>query len=178
VFGALYREHFPSTRSFFLRRGFREAEADDLAQRVFLEAWKSRSQYRGEGAVAAWLATVAASVYKNELRSRQTLRRGRQDVALNEELHDSGEPPVFTMAETPADRKAIESETRELIGRAVERLPDGMRACLELHLGGQLTYRQIADTLGVALGTVQSQIHDGKKAVLALLRRDADDWKR
>jgi RNA polymerase sigma-70 factor, ECF subfamily len=173
-FEPIYRHFFPLLREFFLSRGIPEGEAPELAQDALLRAWANIHTFRGDGDLAAWIGRIGANLWKNALRDDQAEKRRADEVELTEAVAASGARPIFALEPLPADEKAEKAEAARRLRRALRELPARMQACFELLLGQDQTYQEIADTLGVALGTVQSQIHDGKERLRELLGRDLD----
>lgn len=162
-FEPIYLHYYESLRIYFLKRGSSEADAEDLAQEVLTRVWDNLDQYTGEGPFSAWVARIAANQWKNAVRERRAKKRQATEVELSEAVQGSKARPLFTDSPPPAETALAKSQTRERLRDALGELPEGMRACLTLRVGRDFTYREIADTLGVKMGTVQSQIHDGKK---------------
>ena len=117
------------------------ADADDAFQETWMKVIRSASSYRG-GKVRAYLAMAARSV------AIDRLRRGGRTVSLDAAVEASATAP----GPTPGER--FESEaTSEDVRRAVRALPEGPRQVLLMRIEGELTFKEIADELGVPLGT-------------------------
>jgi len=174
-FEPIYLHYFPSLRANFLKRGFPEAAAEELAQEALFVVWTNLDQYREDGPFSAWVARIAANLWKNAVRDRKAKKRRGQEEELSETVLDSKSQPLFTEPEPSAETRVARTETNRRLHGALTELPSGMRACLELRVGNDLSYQEIADTLGVGLGTVRSQIHDGKKRLREILGPNLDE---
>src|SRR5215210_9591525 len=81
----LFQQYYRPVVAFFTRRGFSVEESRDLAQETFLRVYKHMESFRGESSVETWLFQIAGNLYKNTLRTRQTLKRDAQEVPLETE---------------------------------------------------------------------------------------------
>ena len=128
-------------------------ESEDLVQETMLRAYRAFDRYRPGTNARAWLFTILQRLRTDALR-----RRGRSPETV--ELVDDG-PPV-----APVHEAALTSGHEE-ITRALEGLPEVFRSAVVLRDVEEFTYAEIAEILGVPVGTVMSRIHRGR----ALLRR-------
>jgi RNA polymerase sigma-70 factor (ECF subfamily) len=128
-------------------------DAEDLVQETMLRAYRAFDRFRPGTNARAWLFTIL-----HRLRTDLLRHRGRRPETV--ELVDDG-PPV-----APAHEAALTSGHEE-ITRALEGLPEVFRAAVVLRDIEEFTYAEIAEVLGVPVGTVMSRIHRGR----ALLRR-------
>lgn len=132
---------------------FDAESAADAVQEAFIAAdrrWSKVSRYDDP---AGWVRRVAV----NRLLNRQRNRRRRAEILAGIEL--------------PLD----DDLTAELLDlrAAMRQLPDAMRLTLALHYLGGFTVAEIASDLGVAAGTVKSNLHDGRTRLRQLLAEDA-----
>ena len=152
------REHGRAVRGYLLAMVRRADVADDLVQEVFCRAWQARERYREQGNARAYLLRIA---------DRLVCDRGRKagrERTLNEEtwrqvepVSRDGEPwEAFARAEAAAQLTA-----------ALDRLSPAQRRVLLLRYYGQLSFAQIAETVGCPLSTALSHCRRG----LMLLRK-------
>ena len=125
------------------------AEAEEVVQDTFVEAWRRASEYRADrGTPAAWLCAIARSRALDRLRAR-----GRSDEALRavaaEPPRDPDPPPIESVARR---------EERERVRAALASLPAEQRRALELAYFDGFTQSEIARATGDALGTVKTRI--------------------
>jgi RNA polymerase sigma-70 factor (ECF subfamily) len=128
------------------------AMSEEVAQEVFVEAWRQARRYdRRKGAVATWLMTMAHRRAIDRVRSEQA-SRDREDRAS-----DRG-------VERPFDHTAEQVETNlehKKVRDALGELTDLQREAIELAYYGGNTYRETAELLDAPLGTVKTRLRDG-----------------
>ncbi|HKB23657.1 MAG TPA: sigma-70 family RNA polymerase sigma factor [Methylomirabilota bacterium] len=134
-------------------------EARDVAQEAFIRAFQALPNFRGQSAFYTWLFRITLNVASD--RARQRAARGR---ALGTERVEEGdwERTLVDPGETPAD-SAARAEDRSRIERALESLPEHHRAIIMLSDLEGLSYREIAEVLGIPMGTVMSRLHNARK---------------
>lgn len=144
AFEPVYRRYaVPIHRYCFRRLGEREAAADATSQ-TFARAMAGIDTFRG-GSVAAWLFTIARNVVIDAVR----YRRPQADLDDTDAAGGLVDP-----APRPDDR-ALETERREALFRALGELTPDQRGVIELRMAG-FTGQEIADALGLTVGAVKS----------------------
>lgn len=134
--------------------------AEEVVQDTFLAAWRGASAFAGRATVRSWLFAIARRRAADSLRKvgRPTLRLLPLDDARDA---PSAEPD-------PADL-AIAAATRAEIAAAIDRLGPLHQEILLLTFGHGLSYPELAETLGIPLGTVKSRLNHAKRALRPLL---------
>jgi len=135
-------------------------DPEDIAQEVFVRAWRSLHTFRGDSLFRTWLHRVAINV----VRTSQT-RRGRLMRVFSSFDREEG-PPDQPSGEEPMDTVLAR---RQVIDRALATLPDDLRTAVSLRDLQGLDYREIADVLGVSVGTVESRIFRARQKLKPLL---------
>jgi RNA polymerase sigma-70 factor, ECF subfamily len=135
-------------------------DAEDLAQEVFVRAWKSLRSFRGESTFRTWLHRVAINV----VRTSQS-RRGRM-LRLFPSRDSDRDPPDRPSGEEPVDAALAR---RQVIDRALATLPDELRVAVTLRDLQGLDYKEIAAMLDVPIGTVESRIFRARQKLKPLL---------
>jgi RNA polymerase sigma-70 factor (ECF subfamily) len=125
----------------------RHEVADDVAQETFIRAYRSLATYDAGRPFGPWLCQIAANLAVNHVRSPQ----GREE-ALPE-----GHAETPAVASGPLD-DVLEGEARRLLDSAVASLPAEQRAVFVLRAVEELSYREIAEALGLSMGTVMSRL--------------------
>lgn len=154
AFRELYRRHSPRLFQLVLRFvGGVEADAEDIVQDTWLKATERLGGFRWEASFGSWLSAIGLNVARENLRKRGR----RREVEWPEE----NEPPA---AATPLER--LEPMDLE---RAIAALPDGYRTVLVLHDVEGYKHDEIAQHLGVSIGTSKSQLFHARRAIRATL---------
>jgi RNA polymerase sigma-70 factor (ECF subfamily) len=138
--------------------------AEDIAQQVFVRAWRSAPRYRPEAKFTTWLLTIARNLVFNEIK-----RRGRVKWAAME--YADGTPREIVDASTQDGLGALaEREVQEAIARAIEALPEMQRLALILRRYEDLSYEEIAAVLGTTLPSVKSLIFRAREELKTVLK--------
>ena len=136
------------------------ALAEDAVQEAFLAVWRSADAYKRERAKpSTWILTVVHRRAVDIVRREQS-RRG-------EPLEVAPEPSVG-----PVDEDAVLRDRRAAVQAALTELPGDQRQALELAYYGGLTQSELAERLGVPLGTVKSRMFAGLGRLRELLAAD------
>ena len=140
--------------------------AEDITQEVFLRAYRGLARFRGDASFYSWLYRITINLCLNYLRHREPRLSTAQDSAAAA-LPTAADPSLV-----------LEAREREhLIRNAIDALPAHYRVAIILRDLEGLSYQEIADILGIPLGTVKSRINFGKgllrKALRAFLETDA-----
>lgn len=138
-----------------------DGEAEDVAQEVFVRAWRALGRFRGESAFRTWLYRVALNVIQTHA-SRKARRRG---------VWGSWVEPAPPSADADDGIDGIERDVvrRDLIDRALASLPPDLRVAVTLRDVEGLEYREIAAALGIPVGTVMSRIFRARARLRPLL---------
>ena len=158
AFDELVRRHQTAMMTLVRVLAAERGDADDLAQEVFVRAWKSLRSFRGESTFRTWLHRVAINV----VRTSQS-RRGRFLRLFASTGDDTPEPES---AEEPVDASLAR---RQIIDRALAALPDDLRVAVTLRDLQGLDYKEIAAALDVPIGTVESRIFRARQRLRPLL---------
>jgi RNA polymerase sigma-70 factor, ECF subfamily len=149
----LYDRHARPVYSLALRILQDRADAEDVVQEAFAQAWAQASRYDVQrGVVAAWLLTLARSRAIDRLRSK----RARPDLAGGE----TAATDVADAAATP-DLQLLSAEQVARVRTALRDLPALQRVTLELAYYEGLSHAEIAEQLEQPLGTVKTRIRQG-----------------
>jgi len=151
AFAELYDQIVPSVYGIALRVVRDPAQSEEVTQEVFVELWRQAARFDGNrGAVRSWAVTIAHRRAVDRVRSEQA----RRDRQLRDASMSMGEPTG------PSDA-VIDQLDRDEARHALTQLSGSQREALELAFFDGLTHVEIADRLGVALGTVKTRIRDG-----------------
>jgi RNA polymerase sigma-70 factor (ECF subfamily) len=177
AFAELVEKYKQPVLNFIFRTLRDETEAEDLAQNVFLQVYKSRSRYRRTAKFSTWLFTIARNLCLNELR-----RRSRHPAESIEETHTDNEDQPQRQYEdksqmAPPD-KLLHGELAQKIEEALAELPENQRSAILLCRQDELSYEEIAGVLDCSLSATKSLIHRGRETLKEKLKRylSTGDW--
>ena len=129
-------------------------EARDAAQDVFLKAYRKAADFRPRGQVYTWLYRIATNLCLNKLRRRRVVRFVQWEDPEERDAAPFDPPDGAPDAEAALEARRRWRQTRKVIAR----LPAGQRAVLVLARFEGLSYRQIAEVLGITEGAVESRL--------------------
>jgi len=157
VFAVVFERHHPAIYRYLARRCGSTC-AEDLTSEVFTRAFDHRSRFdEGRESARPWLFGIARNVLMNELR-----RRSNDRATSVAEVHgEVSDPADMVTWAVDARRYVIDSG----LGQVIADLHEDIREVLFLFVFGELTYREIAETLEVPLGTVRSRLGRARAAV-------------
>jgi RNA polymerase sigma-70 factor (ECF subfamily) len=138
------------------------ADAEDLAQDVFLEIFRSAGNFRGDSKISTWLYRISTNRSLNFVRNKK--RKGFFQSL--EETFTGGRNRNSEISENhndQPDRNITDQQRSELLHRAIDRLPEKQRLAFTLNKYEELPYQQIAEIMEVSLASVESLIHRAKK---------------
>ncbi|HVR97410.1 MAG TPA: sigma-70 family RNA polymerase sigma factor [Thermoanaerobaculia bacterium] len=139
-------------------------EARDAAQEVFLKAFRKAGELRPQGQVYTWLYRIAVNYCLNKLRRRKLVRFLRWDSPEER----AGAPALDPADAAPDPEAALEARRRwQATRRAIGRLPPNQRAVLILARFEGLSYRQIAEVLGITESAVESRLFRAMRRIEA-----------
>ena len=161
AFEQLYERHNRRVYSLCLRMTQNIAEAEDLAQEVFIQLLRKIGSFRGDSAFTTWL---------HRLTVNQVLMHFRKKSVKLEHTTEEGETPVQVVrgTENPRSMPVVD---RIALDKALEQLPPGYRSVFVLHDVEGYEHEEIAKMLGVAVGTSKSQLHKARMKLRSLLKQ-------
>jgi RNA polymerase sigma-70 factor (ECF subfamily) len=144
------------------------SDAEDVVQETFLRAWHSLARFRGESSLKTWLYAIALNRARarhgtlSRLRAVFTPGRTREDDAFAS-LDDAADPALSP------EENAVLTERRRRLREAVRVLPDEFRTTVVLRDLEGLSYEEVAEVLGIPVGTVRSRLARGRALLKEML---------
>ena len=132
-------------------------DAQDVAQEVFVRAYRGVGRFRGSAQVYTWLYSIAANLARNRLRDS-----GRKGRDMGTSLEAMKRPLAADGAHTPR-ALAQHHELDETLQACLNDLPEHYRMAFVLRVFEDLSYDEIAQTVGCPKGTVKSRINQARK---------------
>jgi RNA polymerase sigma-70 factor (ECF subfamily) len=154
AFERLYRRHNGRVMGLCLRMCRRRDMAEDCTQATFVRAWRNLQLFEGRSAFSTWLHRIAVNEVLGYLRNHGTRAESDSDAV-----------EVATEAARPTRVEADVGEVMDVEG-ALETLPEGARHVVVLQAVYGYSHEEVADMLGIAVGTCKAQLHRAR----ALLR--------
>lgn len=168
AFEELLLLHQKKVYNLCLRMSANPDDALDLSQEAFLRAWRSLGQYQFEASFSTWLFRLTSNICIDFLRRKKR----RQETSLTESYDDSDEGAELSVpdAQPRPEQQAMTNETKIELARAMEQLSPEHREILQLRVIEDLQYEQIADILGVRVGTVKSRLARARLSFRKILK--------
>lgn len=144
-------------------------DAEDVAQEVFIQVYKSIHAFKGESKLSTWMYRIATTRSLDLLRSRKSKKRFGFLQRLfgdgNEPLH---EIPDFNHPGVELDRK----ENAAKLFRAINKLPENQKTAFTLHKIEDLSYQEISEIMQSTIAAVESLMHRAKQNLRKILEKD------
>jgi RNA polymerase sigma-70 factor (ECF subfamily) len=144
-------------------------EAEDVAQNVFVQVFKSAQRYQETAKFTTWLFTIARNLCLNELR-----RRARHPAEpMDASPAGTEDAPVRQYADRAATgptEALLRGELEQKVEEAIADLPENQRTALLLCREEELSYEEIAEVLGCSLSATKSLIHRARETLKARLK--------
>lgn len=168
AFETIYERHHRRVYSLCLRMVANATEAEDLAQEVFIQLFRKIGSFRGESAFTTWLHRLTVNhvlmhFRKRGVRLEKTTEEG-EIGEIQDYLQAAAERPRFV------DRIALD--------KAISELPPGYRTVFVLHDVEGFEHEEVADMLGVSVGTSKSQLHKARMRLRELLNKKTETKNR
>ena len=156
-------------RVFRLLQRFTRDDTEDLAQEVFLKAYRRLHTFHFDSAFYTWLYRIAVNTATDYLERR---RRSPVQAVESPEMYEKGAGGTASAPDVPT----LHRELREVARDVLDRLPSKYRLILVLREYEELSYEEIASTLRCALGTVESRLFRARERFRELLERHYPDY--
>lgn len=161
----LYRQYSKAMYNVCVRILNHEAEAEDVLQEAFLDAFNHIQSFRGQSTFGAWLKQIVVNRAINHLRSR----RGKLTlVDLDSTRLGEDEGPDVADSE-PFDEDGVQYEV-ERIRQLIQKLPEGYRIVLSLYLFEGYDHEEIGHILHISETTSRTQYLRAKKRLLEMMK--------
>jgi RNA polymerase sigma-70 factor (ECF subfamily) len=138
-----------------------EADALDAVQEGFVKALTHLDSFRGQSSFKTWLLRVVSNAALDLGRQRGR----RETVSLPGGDNDGGGPAVPGEPTRGLER----ADLRRLLDEALAALPEAQRRTFVLHADAGLSYREVAEVLGISIGTVMSRLYYARQKLRAFL---------
>jgi RNA polymerase sigma-70 factor (ECF subfamily) len=172
-FDDIYRAHSARVLNLVYRLTGDEETARDLTQEIFIKVYEHLGSFEQRSDIFTWIYRIAVNHVTNHLK-RERRRRWFSvlDRRIPEMLGENAGDPFseFPAPEPSAERKLEDAEKARVVWAAVRSLPLEYRVPLVLYQYDGLSYKDIAETLGLSLSAVETRIHRAKKKLIPKLK--------
>ena len=145
-----------------------QEDAWDLAQEIFLKAYRSLKGFKGNAQFYTWLYRIALNHSIDFQRKKKGTPFVFSEAEMTEKIPDLSDPP---------DVKAMTDELKRKLHQALALLPDDQRTVVILREIDELSYQEIAHIAQCSIGTVMSRLHYGRKKLQAVLKILFKHWE-
>jgi len=163
AFAELVMLHADRVLGALRRFGLDASEADEVAQEVFLRAWRGLPRFEGRSQFSTWLYRIAFNEAQRRLARRPPPRA---------EADPDRDDPVVSLPESPnlgPEAQTLDHEFEQTLERALEQLPMEWRAAVVLRDIEGLSTHEAAEIVGVGEAAFKSRLHRGRMQLRALL---------
>ena len=168
---SLVVEYHPLAYSLAYKVLGERGDAEEVVQDAFVKIHRALPQFRGDSSLKTWILRIVMRLSLNRRRDRA--RSAWFRLGLNQGTDQDGAEQLSDLppGTTPnPESQCISGETRAIILKLVDELPDPLREALILNSFEELSYDEIARVLQVPVGTVSSRIFSARKKLLGKLR--------
>lgn len=151
-----------------------DAEAEDAVQEAWVLAYRAMGRFRGEARLSTWLVRIVVNEAIARARRR---RRGAEIIRLDGDMEpsiDTGAAGMTEPASEQPEHGALRAETRRLIERKIDELPDAFRAVFALRALEEMSVEETAAALRIPGATVRTRFFRARALLRESLAREID----
>jgi RNA polymerase sigma-70 factor (ECF subfamily) len=144
-------------------------DAEDVAQEVFIQVYRSIHSFKGESKLSTWLYRIATTRALDMLRSRKSKKR----FGFVQRLFGDGNEPLFELPDfnhpgVMLDRK----ENAARLFKAINQLPENQKVAFTLHKLEDLSYQEVSEVMQTSVAAVESLMHRAKQNLRKILGKE------
>jgi RNA polymerase sigma-70 factor (ECF subfamily) len=179
AFNELVRAYEKRVFRLVLRMLGDRAEAEDVAQDVFITVFKSIDSFRGESKLSTWMFRVATNHCKNRIKYLDRRARGKKGELDELSEHDALESASMSSSATVArpDQQAEANQIEAIVRMAIAELDEDQRALVILRDVENMSYEEIQQITGLPEGTVKSRLHRARLQLAKAVQRASEPAK-
>lgn len=165
--------YFHPIRGFFSKRVFSAEDCLELTQETFFSIYKGLNGFRHEARFRSWAFAIAHTTYLKWLKRRKRRDELGEGIAadrdtLSETAFDNAE--LIAVDEHTPLQDTLRKEARHKLAEAIGELPEQERRCVVSRVYHDMTYQEIAQVLGLKVGTVKAHLHHARQKLRSTLR--------
>lgn len=151
-----------------------EADAEDLAQEVFVQVFQSISSFKGESKLSTWIYRIATTKSLDHERKKKRKKRfGFVRSIFGDDSEIIVHPPDFNHPGVALDKK----ESAAILFRFLDKLPETQKIAFILNKVEGLSYQEVSEVLNVSVSATESLLHRAKLNLKKLLENNFSDYK-
>jgi RNA polymerase sigma factor (sigma-70 family) len=145
-------------------------DAEDVAQEVFIQVFRSIHQFKGDSKLSTWLYRITTTRALDLLRSRKSKKR----FGLMQRLFGDGNEPIYEVPDFNHPGIALEKkEDAARLFKAIRQLPDNQKTAFTLHKLEDLSYKEVSEVMKTSVPAVESLMHRAKLNLRKILENPA-----
>lgn len=151
-----------------------DAEAEDAVQEAYLLAYRAMGRFRGDAKLSTWLVRIAVNAAIARARKRN---RSAEIIRLDGDVEhgsEAGGVNMHAIASEQPENGALRAETRRLLEKKIDELPDAFRAVFVLRALEEMSVEETAAALGIPDATVRSRLFRARGLLREALAREID----
>jgi len=137
------------------------ADADDLAQEVFVEVFQSIHYFNQDSTLSTWIYRISVNKSLDHLRKINRKKRWAQLIRLTTQANEINDS-LIAHEQTP-ESTLEDKERLKVLLQAIGKLPENQRTAFTLHKNEDLSYKEISEVMKTSVSSVESLIHRAKK---------------
>ena len=149
-----------------------EEDARDVVQSAYLSAFRAIGQFEGSAQLSTWLHRIVVNTALMRLRSRRRKPEESIEALLPAFMADGHFVDRFASGAMPADQLLERQETRRIVRRAINQLPEMYRTVLVLRDIEELSTKDVAEVLGITPSAVKVRLHRARQGLFTLVRKE------
>lgn len=144
-------------------------DAEDVAQEVFIQVYRSIHGFKGESKLSTWLYRIATTRALDLLRSRKSKKR----FGVIQRLFGEGDDQAFEVPDFNHPGVALDQkENAARLFKAIGQLPDNQKTAFTLHKLEDLSYQEVSEVMRTSVAAVESLMHRAKQNLRKILEKD------
>lgn len=146
-------------------------DAEDVAQEVFIQVYRSIAGFKGESKLSTWLYRIATTRALDLLRTRKSKKR----FGFVQRLFGEGNEPLFEIPDFNHPGIALDrKENAARLFKAIAKLPDNQKTAFTLHKLEDLSYQEVSEVMQTSIPAVESLMHRAKQNLRKILEKSPD----
>lgn len=136
-------------------------DADDLAQDVFIEVYRSLCKFNKDSKLSTWIYRIAVNRSLDHIKKQNRIKRWGGIMKISSNEHEENDI-WYRHDETP-EQNLEQKERIKILNSAIDKLPTNQKSAFTLHKYEDLSYKEIADIMETSVSSVESLMHRAKK---------------